>query len=88
MFVVWFWYRLLRSESADEDVPNIQTAENREGSSGARHRSGCQGLQEHADTGSDDPADVEKSEPEKVQISFKAYVDRGSGRKKQAEVHA
>ena len=29
--------------------------ENREGSSGACHRRGCQGPQEHAETGSDDP---------------------------------
>ena len=37
------------TEGADEDVPNIQTAENREGSSSACHRRGCQGPQEHTD---------------------------------------
>ena len=55
-------HSLLRSESADEDVLNILTAENREGSSCASHRWGCQGPQEHAETGSDDPGDAEGSE--------------------------
>ena len=41
---------------------NIRTDKNGEGSSVASHRCGCQGPQEHAETGSDDPGDAEGSE--------------------------
>ena len=60
--------QIRRSEGADEDVPNIQTAENREGSSGACHRGGCQGHQEHAETGSDEPGrDAERGDADQFQ---------------------
>ena len=52
----------------------METAGNREGSSGASHRKGCQAPQEHAETGSDDPGDAEGSEARGG--SFKVYVDR------------
>ena len=63
-----------RSNTLHCSSPNIQTAKNCEGSSGACHQRGCQGPQEHAETGSDDPGrDAEGSKPEEVQISFSPF---------------